>query len=343
MRLFNIDLHISVIADIKNVFKTINPDIEIIDWSLSGHKWVFNSSPDSVKIITAASWSNLTLELIERFQEEYDEFLQTFDGFLACHPNSFFLLYEKYNKPIIIINTCRYDLPFCWNKNFYMIQEFQERLKIHQAKNLLYVVSNNLADNEYFKLANPTIETEIIPSLCLYTNMIYNKNHTYTKFLLYTGNIPDHPLIEKRPHNYKWQDLANYKGIIHIPYEASTMSIFEHLSSGIPLFFPTKQFLKALWDSGTEKQMNYWGQPPEYLEQTKYDEFWLERADFYEFEGIYYFDSYAELFALLENFEDTKYDTRIEYIETRKKQVYEKYIELLEIIEKRSEFFLSNN
>jgi queuine tRNA-ribosyltransferase len=33
------DLHISVIAD----FKSLNPDIEVIDWCLSGHSWVMNA------------------------------------------------------------------------------------------------------------------------------------------------------------------------------------------------------------------------------------------------------------------------------------------------------------
>ena len=31
MKYFNIDLHIAVISDIKNVIKTVNPEIEIIE------------------------------------------------------------------------------------------------------------------------------------------------------------------------------------------------------------------------------------------------------------------------------------------------------------------------
>ncbi|MCJ7767674.1 hypothetical protein MUP79_04735, partial [Candidatus Bathyarchaeota archaeon] len=36
------------------------------------------------------------------------------------------------------------------------------------------------------------------------------------------------------------------KGIIHMPYECSTMSIFEQYSANVPLFFPSKSFLKEL-------------------------------------------------------------------------------------------------
>ena len=42
---------------------------------------------------------------------------------------------------------------------------------------------------------------------------------------------------------YKWQEVADYKGVIHIPYNASTMSLFEQYASNIPLFFPTLEFL----------------------------------------------------------------------------------------------------
>lgn len=329
MRLFNIDLHISVIADIKNIFNTIRPDIEIINWSLSGHTWIFNKTPDEVKIITSESWHQISINLIEKFHDEYDDFLKGFDGFIVCHPNVFILLFEKYNKPIIVINSCRYDMPFCWNKDFTMITELQERLKILQAKNLLILISNNLADNTYFKLANPDINIQIVPSLCLYTEMKWDPLKTNGRFLVYTGEIPEHRLIEKRAQSYPWSYLMNFEGIIHIPYEVSTMSIFEQISSGIPLFFPTKEFLKELWLKGQKKYMNYWGDPPSYLVKTKTDDFWLDRADYYLIEGAYYYNSFSELFTILENFSDYKYDQRISYNTLRKKTVIKTYEQIL--------------
>jgi len=35
-RFFNMDLHISVIADVKSQLLAIDPTIEIVDWSISG-------------------------------------------------------------------------------------------------------------------------------------------------------------------------------------------------------------------------------------------------------------------------------------------------------------------
>ena len=333
MKLFNIDLHISVIADIKDIFNRIRPDIEIVDWSLSGHTWVFNRAPNNVHVLNQHTWQNLDTDLITQFQSVYDDFLFEFDGFIACHPNSFTLLFEKYNKPVIVINSCRYDMPFCWNKNIHMIEELHLCFKRLNDKNLLHFISNNAADNEYFRLGNPSINSQIIPSLCLYTNMMWSPSINHTHFLVYSGNIPDNKNIVTRNtlgEGYSWQDLMKFKGIIHIPYEASTMSIFEQLSSGIPLFFPSKEFLKKLWNSGQHMGANYWRNPPEYLLNTVNLNFWLERADYYNTEGIYYFNSFIHLFEILENFTDTGYTIRMAYIEKRKMDTFDKYNKILQ-------------
>jgi len=332
-RLFNIDLHISVIADIKDIFRRIRTDIEIVDWSLSGHSWVFNKSPSFVKVIDQKSWLNLNLTSIKEFQDTYDTFLSGFDGFIACHPNSFSMLFEKYNKPIIVINSCRYDLPFCWNNNMEMVEELHNCFKRLQDKKMLHYISNNRADNAYFKLGNPEIHTQIIPSLCLYTNMSWKSSVDHAYFLLYSGMIPYNKHIKHRndlENGYSWNTLMNFKGIIHIPYEASTMSIFEQVSSGIPLFFPTKEFLYRLWNSQEQHcGVNYWVAPPAYLESTKNRLFWIEKADYYSIEGAYYFNSFEELFNMIESFNDIHYEKRLNFINTRYNKVLQDYTNIL--------------
>ena len=332
-RLFNIDLHISVIADIKDIFSRVRPDIEIVDWSLSGHAWVFNKEPIAIDIINQASWVSLDLNMIRDFQNIYNTFLSQFDGFIACHPNSFCLLYEKYNKPIYIINSCRYDMPFCWNKDKGMIRELNMCLKRLQDTNRLHFISNNFADNEYFKLANLNINTQIIPSLCLYTHVKWIPSSIPQYFLLYSGVIPEHYNVINKTQlgkGYSWETLMKFKGIIHIPYEASTMSIFEQISCGIPLFFPTKNFLYKLWSSGEQHcGVNYWVNPPEYLHITNDYKFWIERADYYSIEGAYYFNSFEELFNMIDSFEDIHYQKRFDFIEKRKNKVLKTYKNLL--------------
>lgn len=332
---FNLDLHISVIADIKYIFKE---KIEIVNWCLSSHHWVFEKSQDSVDIINQNTWMKINMSMVKSFQDRYDSFLQSFDGFIVGHPNVFVLLYEKYNKPIIMVNSCRYDMPFCFNnKNIGLITELHNCIRRLQKLSLLTVVSNNLADQTYIKMGIPDIQTSYIPSLCEYTKMQHNP--MFDKFLLYSGEelIDTHSLIVKKKQlgRFNWQTICKFRGIIHIPYEASTMSIFEHISSGIPLLFPTKRFLKELWiNKKVNFQSNYWRKfagvtPPEYLICSDSYDFWLENADYYHFKGCYYFDSIEELFTILNDFSDVHKIERMLFINERKDKSLQKWLNIV--------------
>jgi hypothetical protein len=94
-KIFNLDVHISLILDIKNIIKKLNLEIEIINWSISGHNWVLNKKEDNIEYLDNKTWINLNMEMIKQFQMYYDNFLKQFDAFIVCHPNSFILLFEK--------------------------------------------------------------------------------------------------------------------------------------------------------------------------------------------------------------------------------------------------------
>jgi len=310
------DLHISVVED----FKTANPDIEVVDWCMSGHHWVMKKQLSMPNHINHQTWRQLNMQMIRDFREEYDTFLRTFDAFLVCFATSFALIFEPYGKPIIMVNACRYDLPFCWSRDMEMIQKLNECLQRLQAENRLRAVSNNRADQLY-TLHGSGIQTSLIPSLCLYTGMQYRP--TRPTFLCYHGHdsLPAHRLISAKQPGFQWKDLESYRGIIHFPYEVSTMSMFEHFTAGFPLFFPSKSF----WMSsvGIQSTGAYWGDnvPPE---RARFDnkELWIDNADPYHVfrsPNTHYFDSIPHLIHLLENFRYV--DDRVErssYVETVK-------------------------
>lgn len=296
MKLFNMDVHISVIADFKHLF----PEFEITEWCMSGHAWVFGKKAISPKYINSSTWRDLDETMIANFQREYDSFLRTFDGFICGHPNGFIPIFEKYGKPIIMINSCRYDLPFCWSNNNRMLQAYKDCLRRLQTKGLLFPVSNNKADQEYTRLGCG-IQTMHIPSLCAYTGITYKP--TRTTFLGW-GSFPPNPLITPKSalgRPYKWSDISHFKGVIVIPYEISTMSMFEFFSGGMPLFFPSKHMIKDI-----QSVSAYWGRhlPNElasFSDKTK----WLDLADFYQVflsPNVYIYDSFEHLIQLLRTF-----------------------------------------
>lgn len=300
MKFFCMDLHISVIAD----FKTACPDVEVVDWSLSGHTWVMKRSQDRPLHVNPSTWTSLNTAMIEKFQETYDSFLKSFDGFITCHASAFAMIYEKYDKPILMFNSVRYDLPFCWSRDMTMLANYHECLKRLHARGLLTIISNNKGDQAYTEKGTG-IPCGYIPSLCLYTNTRYTP--TKQTFLCFNGPELSHPLVTKKkelPHPYEWSDITSFRGVINFPYEISTMSAFEHFTAGCPLFFPSKEYLKA--NPALQTMGAYWGDNvPDYLAEFRDLSKWIDLADAYDVfqsPNTHYFDSIEHLYELLENF-----------------------------------------
>lgn len=319
MKAFCMDLHISVIAD----FKSANPDIEVIDWCLSGHAWVMKRPQDVPDHINSSNWTNLNEKMIDAFQKRYDFFFKTIDVFIVGYCSAFAMIFEKYNKPIIMLNAVRYDIPFCWTKDSRMLLKWHECLDRLNSHKLLTIVSNNKADQLYTKLGSG-LKSHYIPSLCLYTNTQYNP--TKPTFLCYHGNISNHRLITPKkdlPHPHQWSDVTSFRGIVSFPYEVSLMSLFEQFTAGCPLFFPSKAYWKS--NPAIQSIAAYWGDAmPSYFKELTTKDGWIELADMYDVfqsPNTYYFDSEEHLFKLLETFEykDDR-DFRQAHIERVKQQ-----------------------
>ncbi len=320
MKAFCMDVHISIIADFKDTFRSV----EITDWCLSGHAWVFNRKQDTPLHINAQTWRNFNQEMIERFQVAYDSFLNTFDFFIVGYASCFAMLYEKYNKPIVMLNAVRSDIPFCWNLNSGMLADYKAAIRRMHDNGTLRIISNGKADHLYTK-ACLGIESEIIPSLCLYTGIRYDPRRCGPQFLCYNGTIPQHPLVVNRAalRNFQWSTIAGFRGIIHFPYEPNTMSIFEHFSGGMPLFFPSKSYWKS--HPNIQSISAYWGKNlPDSLQEFADPSVWIELSDVYTTfasPNTYYFDSIPHLFELLQSFvyrDDREF--RAAYIQTTKEK-----------------------
>lgn len=311
MRLFNLEAHISVIADIKNIFTRLYPDIEITSWNLSKHNFVFGRQADSVEIINKDNWQRIDQSMIDQFHLRYDNFLQQFDGFICGFPPVFALIFEKYNKPIFMVNATRYEIPFSGQANPAMQRKLEQTLLTMQQRGQLIAVSNNKGDVGYLKKATGVV-SQHIPSLCLYTGHQYQPKHAqfvYHHRLQNRLKKIDNTIHYKALGNYTWQDLYSYKGIIHIPYEISTMSIFEQYSANIPLFMPSKKLLKSLLKrqripfNGPYTRRDF----PEHLAPMlgeKWYEYWVDNADFYDQENmpfIAYFDHINDIKPLIES------------------------------------------
>jgi len=348
VKLFNLDLHISVIKDIQYILKDLYSNkIEVVNWSISSHSRLFKENSVIPDYINAQTWKNINIDMINNFVNTYKDFLSTFDGFIVTHTPVFCLLYETFNKPIILINSCRYEQPFSWNNNIEMWNYLNIKLKEMYDKNQLIAISNNKADAQY--LMNGTgIESHIIPSLCLYTNAKYLP--TKNKFIINNNfNIHENEDVINKSSclsdGYSWQELYNYKGIIHMPYEVSTMSIFEQYSANVPLFFPSKEYLyNLIKNNGYNLQSRYnkmYGNDNDcpynlntLLNDDNWIDNWINNADYYDYNNmkhIIYFDNNEHLYNLVKNIDmnDVSEKMKINNI-IRKKNVYTSWKEIFD-------------
>jgi hypothetical protein len=300
-RLFNLDTHVSIISDIKDIFQKLYGDsVQITNWSISGDRWVFGFPYVNVKHITQRSWKNINKEMIDAFHREYDSYMSQFDGFIVTHTPVFAQLFEKYNKPIIMVNSCRYNQPFCWNSNFQEQYNLNESLKRMVTSGQLYIVSNNKADQEYLRLGTG-LNSTWIPSLCAYTKEKHNPNTQKDVGITYgyRENYPSSDYVLNKRNGSTWKEIYSNKVIIHHACEVSSMSISEQYTAGVPLLLPSKEYYTRLADGGTCPLTSI------YMKQCHDDfydafeptfdlQFWIDRADFYDQENmpyIYYYDS----------------------------------------------------
>lgn len=341
MRLFNLEAHISVIADIENIFTRLYPDIEITSWNFSQHNFVFGRQPTDVDVVNQHTWKQFDQKMIEQFHQRYDGFLQQFDGFICGFPPVFALLFEKYNKPIFMVNATRYEMPFCWEPNPEMQARLEKSLLSMQQRGQLIAVSNNKADVGYLEQATG-VKSDHIPSLCLYTEQKYQaQNDQFVMYHRLKNRVKPIPgtIHHKQLGHYSWQELYSYKGIVHMPYEISTMSIFEQYSANVPLFMPSQSFLKKLLAkkkipfNGPYTRNNF----PAHLEAMlgeKWYEYWVDNADYYDSNNMPYisfYNSMHEIEALISTADTDTISLRMKaWNHTRQKNVLDKWRALLE-------------
>ena len=313
MKAFCMDVHISIIED----FKKNCPEIEVTDWCLSGHAWVLKRQQDCPLHINASTWTSFNPAMIEAFRKQYDGFLRTFDIFIVGYASCFAMIYEPYGKPVLMLNAVRYDVPFCWTNDMVMLNAYHDCIHRLHNKNLLYILSNNRADQLYLQLGCG-LKSQFLPSLCLYTGIRYAPKRD--TFLVYSGKTPPHPLITQKPNqSFEWSDLGTFRGMIYMPYEISTMSMFEHFSAGLPMFVPSKAFWKT--NPAIQSMSSYWGnRAPKRFDSLQDLNVWIDNSDVYttfSSPNTHLFDSFEHLFTLLESFVyvDTS-ESREDYVKT---------------------------
>lgn len=276
MNFFNLDCHVSVIADIKDIFENLGHTVD--QWSISGHRWLFNLPPCNSPIINENNWKEMDQKMVNDFYNTHKNELDKYDAFICAYPPCFLKLFEKFNKPIIVVAATRYDYPFTDNPE--KLSWLEDSL--NENTNLI-LIANNQFDKKYCEQFLKR-EWEWIPSLCDYTKTKHNpKKEQSIIFSKFSVRIDDRNIHQNDLGRYSWEDLYSYKDIIHLPYNASTMSIFEQYQAGVPLSFPSLDFSLSLIEKGVPifSEIVFPNQNPNRQAYFFLNKEWLSYSDFY--------------------------------------------------------------
>jgi hypothetical protein len=173
-----------------------------------------------------------------------------------------------------------------------------------------------------------------------------------SKFEEFNNWLPENDVISKSTiRGYSWQDIADFKAIIYMPYSNTLMSVFEQYSANIPLLFPTKDFLIQLWKQysrhGVMSELSFRqifdlspnslidcdGLDPNNYESPESFVQWAGLSDFYDEEWmphVEYYESVSELIFKINTLDFQEISARMKLFNgVRKERILDKWGKIL--------------
>ena len=336
------DHHSAPVLDLRSLLEPLG--VEFIDHTLYHNcdYYCHCSGITDISVLNNVNVLKLDPQLMANFQKIYSPEhpeISRVDAFASFFCFSQFEMFRPYNKSIIAIAVMRFETcrtPRRWSE---LIGNLKELI----GKPYNIIGANNQYDREYIRYFT-NINAHLLPSFSLYTgNARYNPTQqTYLfsaqRFGLdggldqlwncefgdrYLNLSSKFRLVHLRSvygfGMYEYKDLASHLGIVHVPYQVSTMSIFEQYRMCIPLFFPSHKLFvewnmryRVAYDRTTAMKWGFLNAsdiPPHPSQSdtpdpndegnAKAHEYWLRLADYYTLPHITHFSSVGQLVEIL--------------------------------------------
>ncbi len=327
MKFYNLDMHISIIQDVKTIFTQMGHNVK--SDNLSNHTWVNGEKTSTNKVINHKNFRDIDEKTCERFYRKYRKELSQFDAFVHSYPPVFALLFERFEKPIITIACTRFDFPVN-QRNF---DWYTNRLQEMKSSGQLISIANNLLDKKICEI-ELGFEWKHISSLCNYMSTRYEPSTN--KLLLWTRSHLKPSEVSSKVDTsfsigtkYDREDISKFAGVVHIPYNLSIMSAFEQYYQNIPLLFPTVR-LQQEWYENREDMLTEILFPNSQLE---FDSAWVNLADWYDqsnMSDLIYFDSLESIDEVILNSDFQEVSARMcRQNEIREERILKQWEDLL--------------
>lgn len=320
---FNLDMHVSVIADVRTQLERRR--LSLVDWTLSAHSWLAGRERDPVALVNERTVTSFGPRMTRRFRRVYGTYLRSFRGFVAAYPPGFSLLYAGLGKPTIAIAATRYEWPCTFYRPHW--DWLDDGLRGGVADGWLTLVANNKADADYLH-AYTGLDAVHIPSACTYPGLKWTGRQAAAVICTNGERLAADaigalrheaiPLRSGLGARYSQEDLYDHGPLVFIPYNVSIMALFEHYTACAPVYVPDRAFLTKLmaeYPADVLSSISFCqvtGLPPAKhpasgpdlndLRDPQVVDWYLDRADFYDAEWMPHvrqFESWSHLDHLL--------------------------------------------
>lgn len=336
IKLFAMDHHHAVLWDAMKILRPLGIEVDF-HWLCDGRPPINEAIASEVPSFQSSL--NIYKPPVDtKLTAEFKEYIEKggYQGILTSHSLVTCFRLSELQLPMFHVNSTRFGNE--WIQNPERHDTLVKRIHELLLEDRLRVLHNNQGDVKYFHQYFPRLAPQqelVIPSLCENLLRIRKEPPKEKKILIWDTRqvlLQQHGspfmkelyvrlkdawgpalesqaicMAEKRsylPEGY----LDQYTAIIHIPYNVSTMSMFQQVRANIPIWVPSKRLLAKLWAdekepnelswtvfaAGSEKQASTMDKvrDPTVIEK------WLETADFYQKDILplsFEFDSIEEL------------------------------------------------
>lgn len=265
-------LHISFHKGCQNDIEYL---AKILNFNLSFMEYDDGVTKDGAKY-------NVTRESATRSWNKYKDFYNSFDCIITSDtaPISRVFLQNNWTKKLIIWICNRFDyahhpdaryVGFPDNEYFQLINDVKNRKNVHIIG---YTPFENYYTNHIRNLSIGDAFIKPIGKLGeVYKNFksteIQDKEKTFFIGPYHNDNIMMNlkqkvESLNIKVYNGKYdgpRDLAEFAGVIHIPYAWSNLALFEAIQFGIPYFIPSLSFFRELIHSKNNIGNFFWSPP----------------------------------------------------------------------------------
>ena len=266
LRFLHLSFHRGCIEEIEQVARDLS--IDLTSWFIFSHIESYTSFFPNEKI--SYDIYNMTNKKAKKIWESNKHYFQQFDAIITSDttPLSRIFIQNNWKKPLIIWVCNRFDLRFDHPECNFPDKEYYELIQQAAKQPNVTILSYTPYEYVYAQSKGVYFGNQVIKPIGKKPQKFNSKKQTFFKDInkkeyVYISPIGGAIASKAFPKNTRFvldqldkvnikacagpyngpDDLTDFKGIIHFPYQASVFSLFEEIQRGIVHFVPSKKFL----------------------------------------------------------------------------------------------------